>query len=120
MARTRRKALSFDLDVDERTSEMSDQALYCRSRGHKWEDRGITRKRYAELLADGLMEDNMYCDSGCGSTWIVTWSLRTGEVLESKRDYAKGGDYRMPPGQGRLPRGRARIARAARLIPAYA
>lgn len=119
MAGRRRRALSFDLHVDDRTAEMSEAALYCRSRGHKWGDRGITRKRYTELLKDGLWEDSLYCENGCGGTRSIVWSLRTGEVLEHKRDYPKGGDYLMPKNSGRLDRSQARIARAARQIPAY-
>lgn len=117
---SRRKVLAFDLDVDERTAEMSDAALRCRSRGHKWEENAMTRRRYAELTAAGLWEDNLYCDNGCGSTWIINFSLRTGEILSSKRQYPKGSEYLMPKGNGRLARDSARIARVARQIPAYA
>lgn len=111
--------LNFNLDIDDRTNEMSEEALFCRSRGHKWGDRGITRKRYAELLADAMMEDNRYCENGCGSTWRQVWSLRTGEILVNDRDYPKGGEYRAPKGQGRVLRAQARIARFARSNPRF-
>lgn len=120
MPRKARRVLSFDLGVDERTSQMSEEALYCRKRGHKWGEKGITRKRYTELLAQGLWEDSYYCENGCGGTWRLVWSLRTGEVLEKDRRYPTGGDYLMPRGSGRLSRNEARIAHAARRIPAYA
>ena len=111
--------LKFSLDVDDRTSEMSEEALFCRSRGHKWGDRGITRRRYAELLADGLMEDNRYCENGCGGTWRQVWSLRNGEILVNERLYPKGSDYLAPKGRGRILRAQARIARFARSNPRF-
>lgn len=115
MAATRRKFL-MDLDVDERTVGLSDEALLCRSRGHKWEDRALTRKRYNELLREGIMIDAMYCGHGCGCTWTITWALRTGEVVESKREYPKDKSYLMPLGTGRLNRRTARVARASRTL----
>ncbi len=119
MANRRRRVLPFDLEVDDRTSQMSEEALNCRRRGsHKWEEKGMTRRRYNELLAQGLWEDSYVCGNGCKATWRQIWSLRTGEVIEAERRYPTGGEYRMPKGEGRLPRNQARIAYAARRIPA--
>jgi hypothetical protein len=110
----RRRTPKLNLDVDERTEEMSDRALHCRKLRHNWVERSMTRKRYYELIQQGIMEDLMTCDNGCGSTWDITWSLRNGEVLESKRQYPSGTEYLMPKGQGRLSRDAARIAYFAR------
>lgn len=116
MATSLMRQLIKDLDVDERTSELSDEALVCRSRGHKWEDRALTRKRYAEMLMEGFMIDAMYCGHGCGCTWEITWAVRNGEVIESKREYPRDRSYLLPSGTGRLHRNNARVARAARSL----
>lgn len=115
-----RPKLGFTIEVDDRTGELSDEALFCRSRGHKWGDKGMTRKEYAQLMSDGLWADNLYCENGCGSGRKIIWSLRTGEILEEKREYPKGGDYLLKKNSGRLPRAAARMARGARQIAAYA
>lgn len=110
-----RKAKPYlDIEVDGRTAHMSEVALYCRKRGHKWEERGMSRRHYNELIAQRVMEEDMYCDNGCGSTWFLSYSTRTGEILENKRSYPKTGDYLMPPGEGRLDRATARLAHLAR------
>lgn len=120
VAGSRVKKLIAELDVDASTDGMSDEALLCRARGHRWEDRAMTRKRYNELLLDGLMIDAMYCAHGCGCTWEITWSIRDGEVITAKRDYPKDKSYQMPKGMGRLSRKKARVARVARTLAAVA
>lgn len=108
------------LDVDDRTSAMSDQALVCRSRGHKLGEKGMTRRRYQELIKDGMWEDNLYCENGCGFTKTVTWALRSGEVIGVRTDYPKDGSYLLPrESSGRLRRDSARVARVARLVNNY-
>lgn len=114
------KKLAFKISVDDRTGNMSDEALFCRSRGHKWGDKGVTRKEYNELIADGLWADNLYCENNCGKGRKVIWSLRTGEVVKEVRTGDTDESYRMPKGQGRLPRTSARQARGARQLAAFA
>lgn len=107
-----------NLDVDDRTNDMSDEALICRSRGHRWEERGKTRKRYQELIKEGYWEDDLVCANDCGYTKLVVWSLRTGEVISIRTGYPKDGSYLLPKGStGRLLRSSARVARVSRLIP---
>jgi hypothetical protein len=106
------------LDVDEDTDEMSDAALYCRKRGHKWEEKSITRANYSGMLLKGQMTEQMYCGNGCGCTWQYTYNISDGDVVEVKRSYPK--DYSMPRGHGRLSRQKARIAYIARRIQAAA
>lgn len=120
MATARRRKLVAELEVDEATANMSDEALKCRKRGHKWEERGMTRKHYQELISQGLMEDALYCDNACGWTWTITYNLRTGRVLSSVRTPPQNkSSYFMPAGRGRLSRDAARVASAARTL-AYA
>lgn len=117
---TKPKKLSLKLPVDQRTSDMSDEALYCRRWGHRWEIKAISRKRFLELLALGQQESQRYCSNGCGSTWTELWDVYTGDVLETRRDYPKGRDYLMPTGSGRLNRSQARVAQFAREYSSYA
>lgn len=117
MATARRRKIVAELEVDHDTDNMSDEALKCRKRGHKWEERGMTRKHYQELISQGLMEDALFCDNGCGWTWTITWRLRNGEVITSKRIPPKDkSSYCMPAGSGRLSRDAARVASAARTL----
>lgn len=113
---TRNRNLAFDLDVNEDTKDMSTEALICRSRGHKWGERGMTRKHYNELISQGIMEDRLYCENGCGWTWTITFSLRNGAILDRKRECSRASDYAMPKGRGRLARDSARVARVARQL----
>lgn len=108
------------LPVDDRTTNMTDQALLCRSLGHKWTLRALSRKRFNELIELGLTEYFRYCEHGCGSTWRVVWDVKTGDVVENEREYPKNGEYLMPSGQGRLHRPHARIAAFARQHPGLA
>lgn len=120
MATSHIRRILKSLEVDERTDHMSDEALKCRSRGHKWGDRGTSRRQYNDLLALGLMQDAMYCENGCGGTWTITFKIHNGEIVENKREYPKTGDYLMPKGQGRLRRDNARVAATARRLAAVA
>lgn len=113
-------ARSLKLAVDERTGEMSDQALMCRSLGHSWQLRAMSRTRFSELIKLGLTENFRYCANGCGSTWRQVWDVSTGEVVEQEREYPKGLEYKMPHGQGRLHRTKARVAAFARQYPGIA
>lgn len=116
MTMSRVRQLIKELDIDERTDNMSDEALWCRSRGHKWGDRGMSRKQYNDLLQDGLMMEAMYCENRCGCTWTITFKIRNGEIVENKREYPRSGGYLIRKGSGRLNRSSARVARTARQL----
>lgn len=110
----RRKVKTPSFRIDDRTSEMSDVALRCRKRGHKWEEKSLSRKRFNELAELGQQEENLYCERMCGSTWYQLWDIENETLLEEKREYPKGLEYLMPKGTGRLRRGAARKALFAR------
>lgn len=116
----RRRKITVDLDVDDRTGEMSDAALFCRKNGHALDERAMSRKRYQELLADGLWEDELYCRNGCGYSRTITWSLRDrGAVISTKTRYTDK-TYLLPKNSGgRLNRDAARVASVARRIPKF-
>lgn len=115
---TRKNRLS--LAVDSRTDHLTDEALLCRTHGHRWTIKAISRARFQELIKNGHSEFNRYCEHGCGSTWRQLWDVRTGEVLENERRYPGAGEYLLPSGTGRLHRTQARVAQFARQYPAYA
>jgi hypothetical protein len=102
------------LDLDERTSALSDAALVCRTFGHKWERRALSRSRVTELLKVGCAEYYRYCEHGCGSTWRQVWSFRERMMVENERTYPKNGEYLLPSGTGRLDRAAAREAQFVR------
>lgn len=112
-------AKRLGLNIDDRTDQLSDEALYCRTFGHLWVQRGIGRKRFQELIVKGHAEYNRYCNNGCGSTWRQLWDVYTGEVLENERKYPRG-DYLLKANSGRLKRTAARVAHFARMNPGYA
>lgn len=112
------RSMLAQLDVDERTNGLSDEALVCRSFGHKWERRSHTRRRALELLAQGLVEYQRVCENGCGCTWRQVFSLKDRMIVENERSYPKGGDYLMPSNSGRLARNEAWTANVVReLMP---
>lgn len=104
------------LDIDDRTNAMSDEALVCRTWGHKWARRAASRKRTLELLAKGLAEYIFYCENGCGCTKRRVLDF-TGTTVEQELTYPKNGEYLMPHGEGRLRRDRAFPAFFARENP---
>lgn len=110
----------LNLSVDSRCDALSDEALFCRTHGHKWAVKALSRARFADLIRNGHSEFSRYCEHGCGSTWRQLWDVRTGQVLENERYYPRGGEYLMPLGSGRLHRPEARVAQFARQHPTYA
>lgn len=114
-----RRKVRLGLNVDDRTSHLSGEALFCRRYGHKWEVKAMATRRFKELLSNGLQEDNRYCGNGCGSTWRQVWRLDDGQIVENERTYPKNGEYLLPPNSGRLHRNAARIALFAREHPEY-
>lgn len=107
------------LAVDERTSDLSDAALYCRSKGHAWQEKALSRRRFRELFAQGMSEENEFCPV-CGSTLLRIFDVTDGRIVEQKRTYPGGTEYLLPKGSGRLSRSSARVARFARLYKSYA
>lgn len=93
---------------------MSDEALLCRTLGHRWERKSASRKHTLELLNDGLVEYARFCANGCGCTWRQVWSINERAVVENERTYPPKGEYLMPTGSGRLRRGDAFVANVAR------
>src|SRR3954469_6297449 len=113
------KKFNLGLDIDERTNSMSDRALYCRTWGHAWKNRAISRTQVLANLRQGMMEYNRYCDNGCGSTWRQVWSIHERMIVVNDRQYPKNGEYLMPKGQGRLRRGDAWAANLQREIAEF-
>lgn len=109
----------FKVTVDARTEHLSDEALICRRYGHRWTLKAMSRRRFQELIKKGQMEDDRYCDNGCGGTWRQLWNVRNGQVIENERHYPSGGAYLLPSGSGRLHRDDARVAQFARDYAAY-
>lgn len=110
----------LNLRVDSRCDNLTDEALFCRTFGHKWVRKAMSRRRFQELIANGQSEYNRYCENGCGSTWRQLYDVATGEILEQERQYPTGGEYLLPTGSGRLRRNEARVANFAREYPSYA
>jgi hypothetical protein len=108
------KKINLDLPVDERTKEMSNQALICRRGGHRWVDQALPRRQTLENLKNGIMEYRKACK--CGYSISETWSIRERMRVESKARYPKGGEYLMPPGSGRLSRAEAFAASVVREV----
>ena len=48
-----RKKFKIALDIDNRTNTMTDEALVCRTFGHKWARNPLSRSRVLELLQVG-------------------------------------------------------------------
>jgi hypothetical protein len=110
------RRFKVQLDIDNRTNEMTNAAVVCRAWGHKWERRAASRRRTLELLAQGRAEYVRYCEHGCGVTWRQVFKLN-GECVENERHYPKGNDYLMRPGSGRMRRQDAFSANFARENP---
>lgn len=108
------RRLKIAINVDDRTNALTDEALICRTFGHKWERRSASRRRTLELLETGLVEYNRYCGNGCGGTWRQVWSIDQRAMVENDRQYPKNGEYLLPKGSGRLHRGDAFVANFAR------
>lgn len=110
------RRFKVSLNIDDRTNEMTDEAVVCRAWGHKWERRAASRKRTMELLDRGLVEYVRYCEHGCGCTWRQVFNLN-GHCVENDRQYPKGSEYLMKPGSGRMRRQDAFPAMFARENP---
>lgn len=113
------RRIRLSVSVDDRTTQMTEQALICRSSGHAWQTRARTRKRTHELASQGLMEFDRYCGNGCGSTWRQVWNVVERVMVENERRYPTGGEYLMKPGNGRMSRADAVPSLFARINPEY-
>lgn len=109
--------LKINLEIDSRTDGLTDEALLCRTFGHRWQRRSSSRSRTLELLAVGCTEYFRYCENGCGSTWRQIYSFRERAIVEQERYYPGGGQYLLPKNSGRLSRNDAREAQFVREHP---
>ncbi len=115
--------------VDERTKDMTEAALLCRSLGHQWVMRAASRQHTLSLLRQGLREFDRECRRPhpllpnevlrCGGTWRQVWSIHERMIVENERHYPPAGAYLLPPGTGRLARADAIVAQVAREFPEY-
>ncbi len=115
--RSRSKRLA-PLVVDERTKDMTTEALVCRGGlNHAWIEipQAEDDARSNRLL--GIAEIKAVCHGGCGGMWVRQWSTLTEPwlLIKNKRDY--GANYLVPKGTGRLPKHEARKAYFARKFP---
>jgi hypothetical protein len=108
------RRVNLDIDIDERTVDMSTQALLCRGRGHRWEDEAMSRRQTMENLKSGIMEYRKRCR--CGQSIREVWSIRERVRIVNERKYPKGGLYKLPPGSGRLNRADAWAASLMREV----
>ncbi len=102
----RSKASGFTLQVDTRTDKMSEAALTCRSLGHAWDRRPLTKPRRLELLTQGLTERVRVC-LRCASVRTVVRRLPSYEEVSDSIVYANAHEYLVPKGTGRLARAEA-------------
>lgn len=112
------RRVKLGLQIDDRTDQVSDEALYCRAYGHRWYMKPMSESRLRETLRNGLIESDRFCENGCGSEWLEIVDARTFETVQTRRRYAEG--YLISPGSGRLPKPEAKKSRFARQFPQFA
>lgn len=112
------RRLKLGLQIDSRTDDVTDEALFCRAYGHRWYVKPMSETRLRETLRHGLIESDRYCENGCGSEWLEIIDAKTFETVQSRRRYADG--YLMKANSGRLPRPEAKKSRFARQFPQFA
>lgn len=111
------RRLKLRISADERTDPISDESLLCRSNGHRWVSRPWSEARLRETLKKGVIENERWCENGCGSTWSEVLDANTFETLSAKRSYAS--DYLLKPGNGRIRRPDARKSMFVRNFPQF-
>ncbi len=99
--------------VDERTENMTLEALGCRRLGHAWNERPQGKRRRAELRTQGQDASVLTC-ARCTLTIVEITDLETFDVISRKPEGGYPPGYLAPKGSGRLPRREARKAYAAR------
>lgn len=112
------RRIRLGLTPDERADLISDEALYCRSYGHRWMVKPMSEARLRETLRNGIIENDRFCDNGCGSEWFELLDASTFETVQTKRHYSA--NYLLKPNSGRLPRTEARKSRFVRQFPQFA
>lgn len=102
------------IDVDDRTAEMTAQALQCRRYGgrHALMPALGSARRRKELELLGQAESVSRCVRECGFAKVELFDLHTGEVISVRTEYPKEG-YLLKGG-GRMPVTEARKALYAR------
>jgi hypothetical protein len=100
------------VEVDERTDQMSLEALMCRRYGgrHAWMPVLRSARRRAELLDRGQTESVSRCVRECGARVTELIDLRTGDLISRKIEYPSEGYLIAGPSRGRLPVSAARQA----------
>lgn len=99
--------------ADERTEDMTTEALECRRFGHAWNERPQGKKRRAALRRKGQDASVLQC-ARCTLTVVEVVDLDTYDVISRKPEGGYPPGYLAPRGSGRLPRREARKAYAAR------
>ncbi len=112
------RRVRLGLQIDERTDIISDAALTCRSYGHTWILQPMSEAQLRITLKNGVIENQRFCDNGCGTEWLEIIDAHTFKTVINKRTYASG--YLITPGSGRLPRYEAKKSRFARQFPQFA
>lgn len=79
----------IEIVVDERTTDLSDEALECRESNHSWLRLPADPQRRPALFAEGQYEKVRQC-SRCNTTRTDTYLIRTGELVTRKYSYAEG------------------------------
>lgn len=113
-----RRGVRLGLQVDERADQISDESLTCRSYGHRWVVMPMSEAQLRETLKNGYIENQRFCENGCGSEWLEVLDAHSFQTVSTKRRYADG--YLIKPGSGRLPRYEAKKYRFVRQFPQFA
>lgn len=106
----------IQVDVDDRTDQMTLQALLCRRYGHAWMPVPQGAKRRAALLKLGQTESVNRCIRDCGVARVELIDLDSWEVISRRMEYPEEGYLMTGQGTGRLPRSEARKAIFARNV----
>lgn len=103
-------------DVDERTDQLDDTALYCRENGHRWFMAELTPAQIRRMIkTQGAIIEERTCANECGCGWTDTIAWPSFDTVSTKRTYPKSG-YLLPAGSGRLRKREAKKTRYARRL----
>jgi hypothetical protein len=106
------------IQVDERTVELTDSALKCRTLGHAWDDdfdSPVSASRVRELRAQGIYETYEACmRRACPITRTTGISREDYRTVLYRRMSGYPEGYLIAPGSGRLLRSEARAAYLSR------
>lgn len=105
-------------EVDERAAKMPITVLLCRKIGHAWQEMPLGKKRRAALYGTGQTEEWFKClRAKCGLVRVDVIDDDTYTVVGRKNPHGYPEGYLVARGTGRLSRGEARKAYAARRRP---